>query len=133
MADDWAPTPSDTAYRRLGGSHVVRAIVTRFFSLIEEQAPTLAALHRCDPPGHVTAESRERFTLFLIGWLGGPQETIAEHAPPSSGLRMQVGTAMGDAWLRCMSQALDCATIDSGVRRYLDKRFAEVADALREW
>ena len=134
MLAEWAPTESDTAYKRVGGSHVVRAIVTHFFDVMEEQEPALAALHRCEPPGHVNEATRERLTVFLIGWLGGPKQPAEERrGPPISfrGVRIAVSGAMGDAWLRCMHQALDCATIDPVVRRYLDRRFADVGDFLR--
>jgi hemoglobin len=38
---------------------------------------------------------------------------------------------MRDAWLRSMQRALDQRDVDAGVRAYLDTRFAEVADFLR--
>ena len=53
---------------------------------------------------------RERFGLFLIGWLGGPQDYIEQHGHPRLRMRhgrVPVDAAMRDAWLRCMYKALD--------------------------
>ena len=38
---------------------------------------------------------------------------------------------MRDAWLRCMTAALAHESVDEEVRDYLGRRFAEVADFLR--
>jgi hemoglobin len=45
--------------------------------------------------------------------------------------RVKVDTGMRDAWLRCMQQALNDVQITGPVRNYLDGRFAEVADFMR--
>jgi hemoglobin len=45
--------------------------------------------------------------------------------------RVPVGTNLRDAWLRCMQRALDEEGVTGDVRAYLDNRFAEVADFLR--
>jgi hemoglobin len=42
-----------------------------------------------------------------------------------------VNTGMRDAWLRSMKRAMDAREIKGGLRRFLDARFAEVADFLR--
>jgi hemoglobin len=45
--------------------------------------------------------------------------------------RVAVDVAMRDAWLRCMSRALDDLAVEGKLRVFLDARFAEVADFLR--
>jgi hemoglobin len=45
--------------------------------------------------------------------------------------RVPVNEGMRDAWLRCMRAAMDARKVDGEVRSYLDARFAEVADFLR--
>ena len=69
-----------------------------------------------------------------MGWLGGPQHYMQRHGHPR--LRMRhfqtpVDTAMRDAWLRSMGRALDAQGVGGGLRRFLDERFAQVADFLR--
>jgi hemoglobin len=42
-----------------------------------------------------------------------------------------VDPSMRDAWVRCMRIALDAEGVTGEVRAFLDARFAEVADFLR--
>jgi hemoglobin len=42
-----------------------------------------------------------------------------------------VDEAMRDAWLRCMRHALDAEGVTGEIRGFLDGRFTEVADFLR--
>jgi hemoglobin len=134
MSSDWTPSPTDSPYQRLGGTPAVRALVKRFYDVMGEREPALARLHKCDADGRVSDESRDRFGLFLIGWLGGPQDYIATHGHPRLRMRhghLPVDTAMRDAWMRSMTAALDEMTIDPGVRKHLDTRLADLADFLR--
>lgn len=130
----WQPTPEDTPWQRLGGSEAVRALAQRFYDCMEAQEPALAALHELDAAGKVSAGSRERFALFLVGWLGGPQDYIRVHGHPRLRMRharVPVDEAMRDAWLRAMQSALDAQGVVGPVREFLDARFADVADFLR--
>jgi len=45
--------------------------------------------------------------------------------------RVPIGEGMRDAWLRSMSRALDERGVTGDVRGFLDARFAEVANFLR--
>jgi hemoglobin len=45
--------------------------------------------------------------------------------------RVPVDIAMRDAWLRCMTRALDDLSVAGELREFLDARFAEVANFLR--
>jgi len=125
---------SETPFALVGGADRVRALVERFYDIMSDREPALTRLHRCTPEGRVDRYSRDRFALFLIGWLGGPQDYILQHGHPR--LRMRhgrtpVNTAMRDAWLRCMTAAMDAEQTDARARPFLDARFAEVADAMR--
>jgi hemoglobin len=127
------PEPQ-TPYTLVGGADRVRALVESFYDIMSDREPALSRLHRCTPEGRVDRYSRDRFALFLIGWLGGPQDYIAQHGHPR--LRMRhartpVDIAMRDAWLRCMTAAMDAMQLAGPVRTFLDSRFAEVADAMR--
>ena len=123
-----------TPFALLGGAERVRALVEKFYDIMSEQEPVLAKLHVCDDAGHVAREPRERFALFLVGWLGGPQDYIERHGHPRLRMRhagVTVDTAMRDAWLRCMTAAMDAEGITGPVRSFLDARFADVADFMR--
>lgn len=121
-------------YEELGGAARIRTIVERFYDLMHEREPPLAQLHACDPDGKVDRGSRDRFAMFLIGWLGGPDDYIRQHGHPRLRMRhgrVAVDLAMRDAWLRCMTTALDEHGVTGDVRTFLDARFAEVADFMR--
>ncbi len=121
-------------YDAIGGEPAVRQLVERFYDAMDRDEPALSRLHRCDEAGHVHRESRDRFALFLIGWLGGPQDYMALHGHPRLRMRhgrVPVDVAMRDAWLRAMTTALDEQAVTGTLRGYLDARFAEVADFLR--
>ncbi len=127
--------PVDTPFTRLGGEEFVRQLVERFFTEMEKTAPELAALHENDPPGHVSAGARQRFTMFLMGWWGGPQEYFAKRGRPKlrdRHARLTLNSELRDTWLRCMGVALDGTPgLDAEMRKFLDARFFEVADLLR--
>jgi hemoglobin len=123
-----------TPYSLIGGRDAVIALAERFYDAMDQYEPALAALHECDPPGKVSRRSRDRFGLFLVGWLGGPQDYMALHGHPRLRMRhgrVTVDIAMRDAWLRSMQRALDACEVHGELRGYLDARFAEVADFLR--
>ena len=123
-----------TPYELLGGEQTVRRLVERFYDAMGRHEPELARLHRCDENGQVCRESRDRFALFLIGWLGGPDDYVNQFGHPRLRLRhgrVPVDTARRDAWVRAMTRALDETGISGPVREFLDRRFPEVADFLR--
>jgi hemoglobin len=133
-SEEWTPTPTDAPFHRLGGAEAVKALAEVFYDVMEAREPALAQLHVRDAEGKVARGSRDRFALFLIGWLGGPQDYLAQHGHPrlrQRHARVKVDEAMRDAWLRSMQRALDARDVQGPVRRYLNGRFAEVADFLR--
>lgn len=130
----YIPTAEDPPWLRLGGAEGVTALVEAFYDAMEAHEPALTALHRCDAPGKVSRESRDHFASFLVYWLGGPQGYLETRGHPRLRMRhgrVAVNVDMRDAWLRSMQRALDARSVTGGVRGYLDKRFAEVADFLR--
>ena len=120
-------------FERLGADRI-RALVEKFYDVMDEREPALAKLHPLDEQGRVSRVSRDRFALFLVGWLGGPRDYEATHGHPRLRMRhgrVPVDVAMRDAWLRCMTAALDAAEVDADVRGFLDRAFAHTADFLR--
>src|SRR5262249_41829460 len=130
----YTPTQLDSPFARLGGEAPVRALVERFYDVMSEREPALARLHACDDDGRVARAPRDRFALFFIGWLGGPQDYIATPGHPRLRMRharVAVDTAMRDAWIRSMQAAMDDCGVTGDVRAFLDARLGEVADFLR--
>jgi hemoglobin len=126
--------PEYTPFEALG-REAAEALARRFYDHMDAHEPALVAVHRKDETGtRVAPIVRERFTLFLLEWLGGPKNYSATHGHPRLRMRhghVAVDVAMRDAWLRCMNAALDHPEVGEDARRYLRSRFAEVADFLR--
>lgn len=101
---------------------------------MDRDEPALAQLHPLDADGKVARPARDRFAMFLVGWLGGPQDYVAAHGHPRLRMRhgrVKVDIAMRDAWVRCMKRAMEERGVDAEVRAYLEARFADVADFMR--
>jgi hemoglobin len=126
-------SPETTPFELLGGEAAVRALVERFYDAMDEHEPDLARLHPLED-GKVSRASRDRFALFLIGWLGGPQDYMRLHGHPRLRMRhahVPVSQAMRDAWMRAMRVALADASVSPGSRAFLDEKLAALADFLR--
>jgi hemoglobin len=133
-ADQYVPSVEDMPFHRLGGLEGCRALAEAFYEAMDATEPELARLHELDEHGKVSRPMRERFGLFLAQWTGGPSTYQEQHGHPRLRMRhghFPVGVSMRDAWLRCMAKALDARGVTGGVRRFLDERFAHVADFLR--
>jgi hemoglobin len=117
------------------GHEAAVSLAKRFYDHMDAHEPALVAVHRRDESGsRVAPVVRERFTAFLVEWLGGPGDYSRANGHPRLRMRhghVAVDVAMRDAWLRCMNAALDDPSINDDVRGYLQRRFAEVADFLR--
>ena len=130
----FAPSASNTPFAALGGEVAVRAIAERFYDAMSELEPDLAKLHPCDEDGRVSRGPRDRFALFFIGWLGGPQDYVAQHGHPRLRMRhaqVAVDERMAQAWMRCMRHAFDECGVGGDVRGYLEARLGEVAAFMR--
>jgi hemoglobin len=129
------PENLSSPFAMMGGSEdLVRDLVRTFYAHMAAHEPELARVHELDEDGNVSARSVERFGSFLIEWLGGPARYTPENGHPRRRMRhgrVAIDTKMRDAWLRSMQQAMNEVNLTGPVRVFLDARFAEVADFLR--
>jgi hemoglobin len=126
--------PTTNPYLELGGRDVVLRLVERFYDIMEQTEPALAALHERDADGKISRRNRERFGSFLLGWLGGPDDYVRSYGHPRLRMRharVPVDVGQRDAWLRCIYAALDEQAPSEPLLSFLRGRFAEVADFLR--
>ena len=127
MAEDASGTPFD----RLGGEPGVRALVNRFYDLMELE-PTFAgirALHPSELEG-----SRDKLHWFLCGWLGGPNLYIERFGHPrlrARHLPYAIGIAERDQWMACMMQAMQDQGVDDTLAQRLTEAFFGTADWMR--
>ncbi len=130
-----APDGLVSPFQQLGSDAArIRALVEHFYDVMERDEPALAQLHARDANGRVAQGSRDRFAMFFVGWLGGPQDYIEKHGHPRLRMRhgrVPINTAMRDAWLRTMRTAMDDHQVTGDVRRFLDAKLADLADFLR--
>ena len=120
-----------TYYERIGGAAVVRALVDRFYDLMDAlpEAGPVRAMHPSD-----LALSREKLYEFLSGWLGGPALYIEKYGHPqlrARHLRVRIGPSERDQWMLCMRQALDESVADAHLRRELTDAIGRIAEHMR--
>jgi hemoglobin len=120
-----------TPYQRIGGEPAVRAIVKRFYELMDTlpEAYGVRKLHPKDLKG-----SEEKLYLYLTGWLGGPQLYVEQFGHPrlrQRHLPFAIGAEERDQWLHCMRQAMAERIDDAPLRAALDKALTELADFMR--
>lgn len=98
---------SDSSFQAAGGMEGIRKLVDDFYLEMDTlpQAAIIRKMHKPD-----LAESRDKLTLFLCGWMGGPkvyQEKYGSINIPRSHAHLPVSEAERDAWLLCMERALE--------------------------
>jgi len=126
-----AAPDAQTPYSRLGGDAAVRALVDRFYDLmdLEPQYAQLRALHAAD-----LAHAREKLYLFLSGWLGGPGLYVERYGQPmlrARHLPFPIGIRERDQWMSCMDQAMVEQGLAEDLRQRLLQAFFQTADWMR--
>ena len=120
-----------TAYAMLGGDAGIRALVDRFYDLMELD-PAYAELRAVH--GASLASAREKLYLFLSGWLGGPSLYIGRYGHPrlrARHLPFAIGDVERDQWMACMTQALDDVGCADALKPALVEAFQGTADWMR--
>ncbi len=127
---------SETPFEWIGGGDRVRALVDRFYDLMDLE-PAYALLRSVH--GNTLENARQRLFWFLCGWMGGPQHYTeryghpmlrARHLPQSIGGHT-IGRAERDQWLACMDQAMAETGLDGKLRARLRQSFFQTADWMR--
>ena len=118
-------------FEALGGAEGVQALVKRFYDLVET-APEAAALKRLHGPSLESA--REKLTLYLTGWTGGPSLYVERYGHPmlrARHLPFSIGAQERDEWLWCMDRAISEQAMPEEVRTHLRERLHALADHMR--
>ena len=128
------PIMSQTPFELAGGRSAVETLAATFYDLMQRDFAALAAIHEQEADGTITERTRQGFASFLVFWLGGPDDYLHTHGHPRLRMRhgkVAINSEMRDQWVACMQAAMDQCAVAGPVRQFLDKRFAEVADFLR--
>ncbi|MEO6976256.1 MAG: group II truncated hemoglobin [Gallionella sp.] len=120
-----------THFERIGGAEKVRALVVRFYQLMDE-LPEAYGIRKLHPPD--LQSSTDKLYKFLTGWMGGPPLYVDEYGHPmlrARHLPFSIGNTERDQWLMCMDQALSELVDDAAFSRELSASFVKVADHMR--
>ncbi len=120
-----------TPFEWIGGEEKVRALVERFYDLMDLE-PGYAALRVVH--GKLLDDARQKLFWFLCGWLGGPQYYTDRFGHPRLKARhmpFRIGVIERDQWLACMDQAMVETGVPPALRERLNKSFFQTADWMR--
>ena len=123
--------PKETPFEWIGGEEKVRALVDRFYDLMDLE-PDFAELRAAH--GTELHRARDNLFWFLCGWLGGPQHYTDRYGHPmlrARHLPYSIATPERDQWLACMIQAMDDLAVDPALAQQLAESFFGTADWMR--
>ena len=123
--------PQYTHYERIGGEEKIRALVRRFYELMDElpEAYGIRKMHAESLDG-----AADKLFKYLSGWMGGPQLFVQEFGEPFLRRRhfpFAIGESEREQWMLCMDMALNDVVEDEELRRELSTAFAKLADHMR--
>jgi len=122
-----APTP----YETMGGDAKVRALVDRFYDLMDLE-PAYTELRQAHGPS--LDDALDKLHWFLSGWLGGPNLYIERFGHPrlrARHLPFSIGIKERDQWLACMFQAMKEVEVEPVLAERLEQSFFQTADWMR--
>lgn len=125
------PTPQATPFEWIGGESRVRALVDRFYDLMDLE-PGYTELRQAH--GDSLDEARNKLFWFLCGWLGGPDYFIERFGHPRLRMRhmpFSIGIQERDQWVACMDQAMGELEVPADLRNRLNHSFMQTADWMR--
>lgn len=126
-----SPIAPSTPYLAIGGEVALRALVRRFYALMDTQ-PETYAIRKLHPVDLSTSE--EKLFMYLSGWLGGPQLFTEKFGHPrlrARHLPFAIGGAERDQWMLCMRQAMREVIADAQLRSKLERALTDLADHMR--
>jgi hemoglobin len=114
-----------------GGQILIKQLVDTFYDVMDSdpKAAGIRALHQPD-----LTDAREKLTMFLTGWMGGPQLYIERYGHPMLRRRhmpFAIGEAERDQWMYCMIRAMHTLQLDEEVMKKLAAQLYGVADFMR--
>lgn len=108
-----------TPYEQIGGADTVARLVEAFYGLVK-QDPDLSPIFPDD-----LSEIQQKQYLFLTQFLGGPPLYSEKYGHPMLRARhmpFPITPRRAEAWLACMSQAMDRINLHGEVREAIFER-----------
>ncbi|THU00643.1 globin [Lampropedia puyangensis] len=125
------PTPHATPFEWIGKEERVRALVDRFYDLMDLE-PAYQALRAAH--GSTLDDARNKLFWFLCGWLGGPDYFVERFGHPRLRMRhmpFSIGIRERDEWVACMIQAMQETDVPPALQEKLAHSFMQTADWMR--
>lgn len=122
---------TQTIFEQLGGEPAVRALVERFYDLMDLE-PDFQALRATHGPSLDAA--RDKLFWFLCGYFGGPDHYIQRFGHPrlrARHLPFAIGEVERDQWVACMGRAMQDQQVPAALLERLLHSFFGVADWMR--
>lgn len=121
----------DATFTALGGTPGIRQLVDYFYDTMESNADfqTIWSWHHSDK-----VIMRDKLSLFLCAWTGGPKEYGAKYGGisiPAVHAHLSVGIAERDQWLNCMQFALEAMNYPEDLKNYMLQQLAIPAERVR--
>jgi hemoglobin len=118
-------------YERVGGAVTIDRLVEIFYEKMDAlpEAKEIRAMHHAD-----LRSTKKLLKRYLCEWMGGPKLYSAEKGHPrlrQRHLGFRIGEHERDAWLLCMSGALEETVADVKARHEIYALLAKLADWMR--
>jgi hemoglobin len=123
---------NDSSYKAAGELEGITILVDAFYTYMEslEAAQTIRSMH----PKNLTL-ARKKLSYFLSGWLGGPKlyaENFGGISIPGFHRPFAIGDSERDAWLLCMSNAIQDQPYSDSFKTYLYQQLTIPANRIRQ-
>ncbi len=120
-----------TYFEKIGGAPAIDKIVEEFFRRMETlpEARTVREMHSDD-----LAKTKSVMKRYFGELLGGPMQFSDSRGHPALKGRhasFEIGPKERDAWMRCMREALETNVPDESLRQFIEERFYQLADWVR--
>ena len=120
---------ASSPYEEIGGDDGVKALAEAFYDVIESDSPRLREMLPRN-----TSKTREKFYMYLSGWMGGPPLYEQRWGHPRLRMRhfpFEIGQYEADEWMRCMRRALEASEVSDALAGFLEDRFAQLAQHMK--
>lgn len=130
-----AETPTEpklrqSPYDQIGGGPVVRAMVDRFYDLMD-QDPDYAELRAMHAPD--LTRMRDSLTGFLTAWLGGPRDWFIERPGAcvmSAHSALSINAKVAGQWTAAMNRAMKDGGVADDLVTLIGDAFARMAQGM---
>ncbi len=121
----------NASYEAAGEEAGVRKLVDEFYQQMETlpEGQHIRSMHKGD-----LSTIKDKLSLFLMGWLGGPRlysDKYGSISIPQAHQHLVINEAERDAWLFCMNEALKHQDYTEEFKQYLMQQLAIPAERIR--